>query len=1322
MAQALPVLGITPFCSPDAGLVRALEAAGARGCLDLGTDPRKAERVLRRLGRQLERFAVRIGPTLPVLALPSAVDTVVLHPDVDSEPYADRVRLVQVTTHQQGVQAVAEGADGLIAKGAESGGLVSDTAAPILVQQLASLGVPVWLQGGVGLHTVSGAVALGAHGVVLDAQLALLEEANTPDPIRKVLATMDGSETTVVSGHRVFERPDLPIVALATGLPGNLGAGPLDRRLLPLGQDAAFAAPLAARFRTVAGLVHGLRESAHAQLETAAALQPLAPGNGVAAAHGSGYPIAQGPMTRVSDRAAFAEAVARGGGLPFLALSLSRGDKVRALVEETGLLLPNRPWGVGILGFVPPELRAEQLEVITELRPPLALIAGGRPSQARELEALDIPTFLHVPSPGLLDLFLRDGATRFVFEGRECGGHIGPRHSFVLWEQAVARLLEQGDLSDYELLFAGGIHDGATAAMIAALAAPLAARGARLGVLMGTAYLFTAEAVRSGAIGEVFQQAAVDATQTAAVQTAPGHATRCVRSPFVDAFEARRAELEAAGSSPEETWAEFEKLNLGRLRIASKGIVREGDTLTSVDEDRQRAEGMFMIGDVATLRDDRTTVAELHASVSEGSVAALARWAPRHTSQEEPGPVDVAIVGMAGFFPGAPDVETFWANILANHDAVTEVPPERWDAELYFDPDHVGGERTRSKWGGFLGEIPFDPVTYGIPPRSLAAIEPVQLLALEAAQRALVDAGYDRRVLPRARTSVLFGAEAGTDLAGAYGFRAVWPSYLGELPPELDAMLPKLTEDSFPGVLANVIAGRIANRLDLGGVNYTVDAACASSLAALDQACRELSTGSSDVVLCGGADLHNTINDYLLFSSTHALSPSGRCATFDANADGIALGESVSVVVLKRLADAERDGDRIYAVVRAVGGSSDGRSLGLTAPRKDGQVRALHRAYARAGVPASDVRLVEAHGTGTVVGDRTELETLTEVYESHAPGSVTLGSVKSQIGHTKCAAGLAGLIKVSLALHHRVLPPTLHVRNPNPGWDADDSPFGFRSRPAPWLGDRHAAVSAFGFGGTNFHAVLSAHDTAPTGAEAWPAELLVFRDAADLDRVDAHASANRPPTLRSLARALAARGDGPVVAAIVATDLDDLRARIADHRAGRTHERLFRAAPQTGKVGWLFPGQGSQRPGMLGDLLVHWPELHDLLQLGARWADRIYPADPFDPASRRAQRDAITDTRVAQPTLGIVNLAAARLLDALGLEPDAMAGTATASSWPSRSPVRCPRTTSWRCPRPAAAASSRRLAVSRAPCSRRARRWTCSSRCSTPSPRSSPPT
>ncbi|NUP35343.1 MAG: type I polyketide synthase, partial [Streptomycetaceae bacterium] len=768
-------------------------------------------------------------------------------------------------------------------------------------------------------------------------------------------------------------------------------------------------------------------------LAPAAADEPLGP----SAVLRPRLPVVQGPMTRVSDRAEFAEAVAAGDGLPFLALALLDGDAVRTLLAETAARLGGKPWGVGLLGFAPPDLRERQLAAVAEVRPPYALIAGGRPDQAAPLEAAGIATYLHVPSPGLLEQFLRAGARRFVFEGLECGGHVGPRASFPLWETQIDVLLRHArkhGAADLDVLFAGGIHDARSAAMVAAASAPLTERGARIGVLMGTAYLFTDEAVAAGAILPGFRDAAVECGETVLLRTAPGHATRCADTPFVAAFATARADLEARGVPATDMWAELEGLNLGRLRIASKGVRRAGSDLVRVDEATQRRDGMFMLGQTAALRGATTDIAALHREVTDGAVEFLTSRADElglgAAVADAAEPLDVAIVGMGCVFPGAADVAGFWRTVVGGADAVSEVPRERWDHDLYYDPEAVRDPRGRtpSKWGGFVPRIPFDPTAYGIPPASLGSVEPAQLLALHVAARALHDAGYgDGREFDRSRTAVVFGAEAGTDLAGAYGFRSLYPAYFGALPADLDAELPMPTEDSFPGVLANVIAGRIANRLDLGGVNYTVDAACAASLAALDLACKELVQGGADMVLCGGVDTHNGINDYLMFASVRALSPSGRCATFDSAADGIALGEGAACLVLKRLADAERDGDRVYAVVKAVGGASDGRSLGLTAPRPEGQRRALERAYANAGVSPASVGLVEAHGTGTVVGDRTELETLTAVFAEAgaAPGSCALGSVKSQIGHTKCAAGLAGLIKASLAVHHGVRPPTL---------------------------------------------------------------------------------------------------------------------------------------------------------------------------------------------------------------------------------------------------------------------------------------------------------
>ncbi|MGW2255628.1 SDR family oxidoreductase [Kitasatospora sp. NPDC001660] len=1293
------VIGITPFQEPDAALAEAVCRAGALGVLDLGTGDRRAREELAALReRRPGRFGVRVGAGCRLVpddlgsSEQSGVDTVVVDSEVggwDLGRLASAYRvLVEVTDLPAALAAVGAGAHGLIVRGCESGGRVGDLSTFVLLQQVLAapgIDVPVWACGGIGPRTATAAVAGGAAGVVLDSQLALLAESAISDEAAAAVRGMDGSETGVVDGRRVLRRA-------RRGEPSDTTA------FLTVGQDGFLAERFADRWRTAAAAVRAVRESVLAGLRSVApegaASSLLGLRTPLSRALGTALPVAQGPMTRVSDQPAFAAAVAGAGALPFVALALTGAEGTRDLLARTSAAAGELPWGVGVLGFAPEELRSVQLAEVLAARPSHAVIAGGRPSQARVLEEAGIRTFLHVPSPGLLRQFLEDGARRFVFEGSECGGHVGPQHSFPLWEAQLAVLEEfldtAGGQPQFEVLFAGGVHDERSAAMVAAMAAPLADRGVAAGLLMGTAYLFTQEAVTLGAVQPQFQRQVLAAQGTELLQTAPGHATRCVPSPFTREFLAARERLRAEGVPDREAWERLEQLNVGRLRVASKGVDRAPEGLVAVGEQEQLERGMFMAGQVAVLRSATTTLGELHAAVTTGAAAFLSASAAEALERLEgevacapgPAPLEIAVIGMSGMFPQAPDLPAFWANVVGGVDAVTEVPVERWDPAVYHAQDGGSGT-TPSKWGGFLPRIPFDPLTYGIPPSALGSIEPVQLLALEAARRALVDAGYDSgvgdggRAFDRSRAGVVFGAEAGSDLSNAGVLGAVLPAYLGRVPEPIAQQLPVLTEDSFPGMLANVISGRIANRLDLGGGNFTVDAACASSLAALDVACRELVTGTSDLALCGGADLHNGINDYLLFSSVHALSPTGRSRPFDASADGIVLGEGVGCVVLKRLADAERDGDRVYAVIQGIGSASDGRSLGLTAPRPEGQRAALERAYRNAGIGPDRVGLVEAHGTGTVVGDRTELATLEAVFTEAgaAPGSCVLGSVKSQIGHTKCAAGLAGLIKAAMALHTGIKPPTLHLRRPNAAWQAD-GPFVFHGEARPWVqppAERVAGVSAFGFGGTNFHTVLRGYagPTPAHGLQEWPAELFTFRGgdraralrgAAELLRL---ARADGAPwRLRDLALAASRRaqtGHGPVQAAIVASSVAELvdllgRAVAEEHAPGAG---LHLADPDSGldgEVAFLFPGQGSQKPGVFAELFAAFPQVRRQLRLGRAYADLLYPPSAFTPEAREGQRAAVTDTRVAQPVLGMTGLAAHELLALAGVRPDLAGG------------------------------------------------------------------
>jgi acyl transferase domain-containing protein/NAD(P)-dependent dehydrogenase (short-subunit alcohol dehydrogenase family)/NAD(P)H-dependent flavin oxidoreductase YrpB (nitropropane dioxygenase family) len=1181
---------------------------------------------------------------------------------------------------------------------------------------------------------------------VLDAQLTLTRESTIPSVVKRAIARMDGSETICLGedlgeAYRIYAGPgsrspealrqvaksltqaeDRPraerLAAWRLAVLERVGWEAPECAAWLIGQDAAFAAPLAARFQTVGGVIEGMREAVGTHIRAAQASRPLDEGAPVARAHGTRFPIVQGPMTRVSDTPAFAASVAEGGALPFLALALLRGPQVRTLLEETRQRLGNRPWGVGILGFVPPELRQEQYQVIRAVRPPFALIAGGRPDQALVLEQDGIATYLHVPSPGLLKLFLEQGARRFIFEGRECGGHVGPRSSFVLWNMMIDLLLDAlpgGETAEAcHVLFAGGIHDARSAAMVATLAAPLAERGVKVGVLIGTAYLFTREVVETGAIVKTFQEEAVRCSRTTLLETGPGHSTRCIVTPFTETFERERRRLWAEGKSPEEIRDALEELNLGRLRIASKGIARNPRTgepdaadFSTFSEEEQRLQGMYMIGQVATLRDRTCTIPELHHDLcANGSqlVEGIETEPTESALVKSARPCDIAIIGMACIMPKAPNLSVYWANILNKVNAITEIPIDRFDWPQYYDRDPRARDKICSKWGGFIDPIPFDPVRYGIPPMSLKSIEPLQLLILETVRTALEDAGYASREFARAQTGVIIGVGGGVaDLGQQYCIRSGLPMFTSELPPDVWGQLPEWTEDSFAGILLNVAAGRVANRFDLGGVNYTVDAACASSLAALYAGVRELEGGTADIMIVGGADTAQNPFGYLCFSTTGALSLRGQCRTFDESADGIVISEGVAVVVLKRLADAERDGDRIYAVIKSVAGSSDGRGRSMTAPKPEGQILALQRAYAMAGFSPATVGLVEAHGTGTVVGDQAEIDALTRVF---GPAKRTrqwcaVGSVKSMIGHTKGASGLAGLIKIVKAVYHKVLPPTIGVDRPNSRAQFAEGPFYVNSEARPWLQDcegqpRRAGVSSFGFGGTNFHAVIEEYlDVVPSIAESvalpvWPAELFLFagqtRDGvvAAVDAFAGRLSGKVSLPLRGLAaaawqaardagRALDGRG---LLLAIIATSVQDLQQKLVSTRSRLVdgagliedpHGVYFSESPllREGKVAFLFPGQGSQYPGMLREIALHFDEVRGCIEAASRRLARrlpeplsvyVFPPPHFSPEERRDREEALKQTNVAQPAVGAVALGMFRLLTALGLTPEAVAG------------------------------------------------------------------
>ncbi|MCK9931889.1 SDR family oxidoreductase [Frankia sp. Mgl5] len=480
--------------------------------------------------------------------------------------------------------------------------------------------------------------------------------------------------------------------------------------------------------------------------------------------------------------------------------------------------------------------------------------------------------------------------------------------------------------------------------------------------------------------------------------------------------------------------------------------------------------------------------------------------------------VPVAVVGVGAIMPGSTDAPGFWDSILRGEDLITDVPRSHWLPEDYFDPDPSVLDKTYVRRGSFLPLVDFDPTEFGIPPSIIPATDTAQLFALKVADQTLRDALGDRyEQADRGRFGIILGSgnlELLSEIYIRLG-RPMWYRSLRDLGfshPDADHICdymmkdyPRWQEATLPGGLGNIVAGRVANRLDLHGVNYTVDAACASSLAAVSAAVNELALGRADMIISGGVDALNNPCTFVSFCRTPALSPTQDCRPFAADADGTLLGEGVAMVALKRLADAQRDGDRIYAVIRGIGASSDGHGSAIYAPTPGGQIRALHASYLDAGYSPATVELLEAHGTGTVVGDRTEVTALTEVFGDARRGDhrwCALGSVKSQVGHTKSAAGAAGLLKAVLALHHHALPPTIKVTEPNPDLGLETSPFYLNTVGRPWAEPadhpRRASVSSFGFGGINFHIALeeAPHSPAPVMAGSPPAAGALTRSVA----------------------------------------------------------------------------------------------------------------------------------------------------------------------------------------------------------------------------------
>jgi acyl transferase domain-containing protein len=650
------------------------------------------------------------------------------------------------------------------------------------------------------------------------------------------------------------------------------------------------------------------------------------------------------------------------------------------------------------------------------------------------------------------------------------------------------------------------------------------------------------------------------------------------------------------------------------------------------------------------------------ASAVKQALLAVETMKARLAAAEGAGREPIAVIGVACRFPGgAGSAAELWPLLRDGVDAVRRIPPERWDADAYYDPDPSVPGRTHAPFGAFLDGIDlFDAPFFRISPIEAANMDPQQRLLMEVSWEALEHAGIAADGLRDSQTGVFVGV-----CSGDYGMHT-----LGSRIPE------RLGAFSGTGIAASVGAGRLSYFYGLHGPSFPVDTACSSSLLGIHLACQSLRQRECDLALAAGVNLILSPDVHVYFSKTSALSARGRCRAFDAGADGYVRAEGCGVVVLKRLSKAFEDGDRVLAVVRGSSVNHDGRTTGLTAPNGQAQQAVIRAALANAGVAPDQVGYIEAHGTGTPLGDPIELRSLAAVFGERPPDRpLRIGSIKTNLGHLEGAAGIAGFIKTVLMLQHREIPPHLHVERLTPHFPWSEVPLRVSTALEPWetTGPRIAGISSFGFSGTNVHAVLEEGPPAVPRAEAPPGrqqtEYVLPLSAASESSLRAlahrygdHLRAAPDQALGDVCHTAAVgRARLPWRLAVVARERESMAAALSGFADGTVAEGVFTGRHQAQApmpVVFQFTGQGSQYPGMGRQLFDQEPVFRAALEACDALASPLlpqpllsvlYPADDADPGL-------IHETRFAQPALFAFEYALDRLWRSWGIEPDAVTG------------------------------------------------------------------
>ena len=1163
-------------------------------------------------------------------------------------------------------------------------------------------------------------LSTGASGIVFESLHWLTDLVSIDDTQRQRIAKLRLDSTTLAGlglqvPYRLFDKGNSrafkEILTFEDSLCGSeireqsrhefvsqVGARavhPLESRfsqdeLIPLGVEAASASSFVERFGAGTetalktfmdeiGQVCGLAEAKRACYRESP----------VAAELGTRYPFIQGAMSWISEVPEFARNVADAGGLPTIALGLMDAETLDRKLGRLPEIMGERPYAVNIVSLAENPFRELQLEWIKKLKPRFVVIAGGDLFPLKELIQSSIEVMYIAPDEALLRLALEAGVRYVVCEGYEAGGHVG-QLSMLTLAQMVLDLKRSRPLlfESCRVVLAGGIYNRETAFMAALLGADA--------IQMGTAYLSTREIVETGALTALYQRMVLESAPggTAVSGQHTGLRVRSLRTPRVEALLALEREF-AAGNQDEASFrSRMEEMSAGSLFIAARGLDRPGNE--PLDEQTCRKRGQFMSGSCAGIIHESRSLNSFHHELAEGPLVlhqpivlppGTTVGAPSTAGSNRQKPVipnngdneRIAITGMSMLNALGNSHEEVWAASLAMKSGITLVPPSRWDHALYYDPRPRTPDKTYCAVGAFL-DFQVSRTELGIPPQDFRSMTSATKLTMWLADRAIRESGILESGIPRERIAVLVSQNSG-EAAGTLT-NIIIRAYANDILASVKKAMP-LTPEQENAIIREIKSGRMAsddttllgrlncaaagficNRYGFMGPSYAVSAACATSLVALYSAIQMIQNGIIDAAIVGGAEDDLTHLHYLEFSAVGALyGQSGRerpphetSRPFDAERDGLVLGEGGGMIVIEREGLARARGAQINAIITGMGASNN--NLGMVESSNVSQENAIRASFKGIPYGPEAVDLVECHATSTRQGDVEEVRALKTFFNSSQ--RTVLTSFKSQIGHTLGASGISNLIRGAMAMKSGIFPATLNYDHPDPDMGLDGSGLFVASRPFDWNRrngqPRRLQVNAFGFGGSNYvlqmEEARDEEDTVMVEPDRSSAQC--GEELASIAAIKGISLFRKELEGNNCRMAVVAPSDHEA-ATIINSSAVLRESGIFSAKAERTLSKqgifLRREDLPVLPLAFVFPGQGAQYAGMGQDLYASFPVIKE-------WMDRAAAAAEFDLLQLLFydREKNLQNTRWQQPALFALEHAMARYLSSLGIQPVAMAG------------------------------------------------------------------